>query len=130
MDHTIQECSACQDHALGIYTFSKGRGNTDNFVFLDQNPCNISLSDFKIRRVSEIRLSCAWVCQAIDLRAPLVSSDPLMRVHARVRAEVPTLADDRPPAPDIAAISDLVDAGALDHACGVVVNLFRIAESI
>jgi histidine ammonia-lyase len=70
--------------------------------------------------VLAVELLCA--CQAIDLLAPLVSSAPLMRVHARVRAQVPTLGQDRPPAPDIAAIATLIDHGSLEHACGAVVN--------
>ena len=51
--------------------------------------------------VLAVELVCA--CQAIDLLAPLASSAPLMRVHARVRAAVPRLDADRPPAPDIEA---------------------------
>ena len=54
-------------------------------------------------RVIAIEILCA--CQAIDLLAPLATSPPLRRVHARVRSMVPTLTDDRPPSPDIEAIS-------------------------
>jgi histidine ammonia-lyase len=72
------------------------------------------------RRVVAIEILCA--CQAIDLLAPLASSDPLMRVHARVRADVPTLTDDRPQAADIDAITDLIGSGALEYASGVLVN--------
>ncbi len=54
-------------------------------------------------RVVAIEILCA--CQAIDLLAPLATSPALQRVHARVRARVPTLTDDRPPAPDIEAIA-------------------------
>ena len=67
-----------------------------------------------------VELVCA--CQAIDLLAPLVSSAPLMQVHARVRADVPPLVADRPPAPDIDAARALLAAGAVEYACGVVVN--------
>jgi len=70
--------------------------------------------------VLAIELVCA--CQAIDLLAPLVSSAPLMRVHGRVRAAVPRLDADRPPAPDIEAAQALVAAGDVEYACGVVVN--------
>jgi histidine ammonia-lyase len=61
-------------------------------------------------------------CQAIDLLAPLTSSAPLMRAHAAVRKRVPTLADDRSPAPDIDTIAELIGSGALEYATGVVVN--------
>jgi len=61
-------------------------------------------------------------CQAIDLLAPLASSPALMRAHAAVRDRVPTLADDRSPAPDIDTISELIGSGALEYSTGVVVN--------
>jgi histidine ammonia-lyase len=61
-------------------------------------------------------------CQAIDLLAPLPSSEPLMKAHAAVRRAVPTLAEDRSPAPDIDAITELIRRGALEYATGVVVN--------
>ena len=56
-------------------------------------------------RRSRSRSCCA--CQAIDLLAPLATSPALAPVHARVRSMVPTLADDRPPSPDIEAISQI-----------------------
>jgi histidine ammonia-lyase len=56
-------------------------------------------------------------CQAIDLLAPLMTSPALAPVHARVRSDVPTLAGDRPPSPDIAAISKLITRGTLERAC-------------
>jgi histidine ammonia-lyase len=56
-------------------------------------------------------------CQAIDLLAPLTTSPPLARVHAAVRARVPILGADRPPAPDLAAIRDLIATGAVERAC-------------
>jgi histidine ammonia-lyase len=57
-------------------------------------------------------------CQALDLLAPLTTSPPLAGVHRAVRAVVPTLDRDRPPAPDIARIVDLLRAGVLERACG------------
>lgn len=70
--------------------------------------------------VLAVEVLCA--CQAIDLLAPLVSTDVLMRVHDAVRARVGTLADDRPPSPDIAAIAEMIREGALEYASGSVVN--------
>ena len=61
-------------------------------------------------------------CQAIDLLAPLTSSLGLMRAHAAVRNVVPTLANDRSPASDIDAITELIRSGALEYSTGVVVN--------
>jgi histidine ammonia-lyase len=62
-------------------------------------------------RVLAVEILCA--CQAIDLLAPLTTSAALAQVHARVRAAVPALTSDRPPAPDIEAIAELVANGTL-----------------
>jgi len=61
-------------------------------------------------------------CQAIDLLAPLATSPALAPVHARVRADVPTLEHDRPPSPDIARISKLITRGMLERACPLEVK--------
>jgi histidine ammonia-lyase len=72
------------------------------------------------RLVVAVELLCA--CQAIDLLRPLTTSPALARVHAAVRAQVPTLDDDRPPARDIAVITELIARGELERACAVKVN--------
>jgi histidine ammonia-lyase len=56
-------------------------------------------------------------CQALDLLAPLTTSPPLAGVHAAIRAAVPTLGDDRPPAPDVDRIVGLIRSGAVERAC-------------
>jgi histidine ammonia-lyase len=71
-------------------------------------------------RVIAVEILCA--CQALDLLAPLRTSAPLQRVHACVRSLVPTLTDDRPPAPDIDAISALIMKGTLESSCEVEVK--------
>jgi histidine ammonia-lyase len=70
--------------------------------------------------VLAVEVLCA--CQALDLLAPLVTSDPLMRAHAAVRTRVPMLVDDRPPSPDLDAIAELIRAGAFEYASRVLVN--------
>jgi histidine ammonia-lyase len=70
--------------------------------------------------VVAIEALCA--CQGLDLLAPLHTSSPLRAVLAAVRREVPMLAADRPPAPDIAAIAALVASGAFERACPVEVK--------
>lgn len=70
--------------------------------------------------VISVELLCA--CQAIDLRKPLDSSPPLMRAHKTVRERVPTLTNDRSPAPDLESISELIRGGQLEYATGIVVN--------
>jgi histidine ammonia-lyase len=71
-------------------------------------------------RVVAVEILCA--CQAVDLLAPLTTSAPLTRAHARVRSVVPPLTSDRPPAPDIDAIADLVAIGTLEAAIGTEVK--------
>jgi histidine ammonia-lyase len=72
------------------------------------------------RQVIAIELLCA--AQAIDLLAPLATSAPLARVHETIRARVPRLDADRPPAPDIAAIDALIASGAVEHSAGDLVK--------
>ena len=69
-----------------------------------------------------VAIEILLACQAIDLLAPLTTSPALAPVHARVRAAVPTLVDDRPPAPDIEAISQLITRGSLHRACATEVK--------
>lgn len=71
-------------------------------------------------RVLAVEILCS--CQAIDLLAPLTTSVPLQDAHTRVRSVVPRLIEDRPPAPDIEAITRLITSGALEAACGVEVK--------
>ena len=56
--------------------------------------------------------------QALDLLAPLTTSVALQRVHAAIRKNVPTLVEDRPPAPDIEKIASLIASGEIERACG------------
>jgi histidine ammonia-lyase len=73
-----------------------------------------------LRDVLAIEMLCS--VQALDLLAPLATSPALARVAALVRTRVPTLDDDRPPAPDIASIAQLIASGELEAACGVGVK--------
>jgi histidine ammonia-lyase len=66
-------------------------------------------------RVLAIEVLCA--CQALDLLAPLTTSPLLQRVHRQVRSRVPTLTEDRPPAPDIEAIAAMIADGTLESSC-------------
>jgi histidine ammonia-lyase len=71
-------------------------------------------------RVIAVEILCA--CQAIDLLAPLRTSAPLQRAHALVRSVVPTLTDDRAPAPDIESISQMILDGTLESSCAMEVK--------
>jgi histidine ammonia-lyase len=70
--------------------------------------------------VIAVEVLCA--CQALDLLAPLTTSVPLARVHAAVREQVATLVDDRPPAPDLDCIAEMIRSGSFEYASGAVVN--------
>ncbi len=51
--------------------------------------------------------------QGIEFRAPLQTSAPLQAAMATLRAQVPTIAEDRYMAPPIETAADLVESGAL-----------------
>jgi histidine ammonia-lyase len=70
--------------------------------------------------VIAVELLCA--AEAIDLLAPLATSDALARVHDAVRAVVPRRDSDRPPAPDLDALARMIRTGALDHIARLHVN--------
>ena len=70
--------------------------------------------------VVAVEILCA--CQALDLHLPLQSSAALMAAHKIVRSRVPTLTNDRSPALDLVAISELIRSGQVEYATGIVVN--------
>jgi histidine ammonia-lyase len=59
-----------------------------------------------LRYILAIELLCA--CQGIDLLAPLKTGTISMKAYEAVRASSPKVVEDRPLAPDINAVSDLV----------------------
>ena len=72
------------------------------------------------QHVIAVELLCA--CQALDLLRPLASSPPLARAYDFIRTRVPMLEDDRPPATDLAVITEVIASGELERACGLKVN--------
>ena len=62
-------------------------------------------------RVLAIEALCA--AQGLDFRKPMRPGAGVAAAHAAVRARVPHLDTDRPPAPDIEAVAELVHAGDL-----------------
>ncbi|MBT4038754.1 MAG: histidine ammonia-lyase [Rhodospirillales bacterium] len=67
-----------------------------------------------------VELLCA--AQGIEARAPLVTSPRLQDVLDRLRASVPTLAEDRYLAPDIETAAAMVRSGAIAAAAGLTVT--------
>ncbi|MFW9808721.1 MAG: histidine ammonia-lyase [Candidatus Thorarchaeota archaeon] len=63
------------------------------------------------QNVVAIEYMCA--CQGIDYLAPLKPSEPLQRAHSAIRKAVSKLEDDRPLAPDIVKIRDLLSSGTI-----------------
>jgi len=61
--------------------------------------------------VIAIELLCA--AEALEYQRPLRSGLGVEHAHTQIRAQVPKLIADRPPAPDIEAISALISTGAL-----------------
>ena len=68
-------------------------------------------------RVLAIEALCA--CQGLDLVRPLTSSPSLERMASVVRMRVPRLVEDRPPAPDIEHIAQMIENAQLVKACEV-----------
>jgi len=65
----------------------------------------------RAEHVLAIEALCA--AQGLDFRAPLRPGSGVAAAHALLRARVPHLDADRPPAPDIAAVHELVHSGDL-----------------
>jgi histidine ammonia-lyase len=107
-------------HPAGSDTIPTSAGREDHVSMSMAAALKAASAVQRAREVVAIELLCA--CQAIDLLAPLTTSEPLARVHALVRSRVPTLDDDRPLAADIAAIIALIAANELDNACGTLVK--------
>ncbi len=64
-----------------------------------------------------IELICA--AQGVEFRAPLTTSTTLQRVIARLRADIPALAEDRYLAPELEIARRLVGEGAILQAAGI-----------
>ena len=88
---------------------------------------HVSMAAHGARRLSQmvanlnVILGVEAICaaQGIDFRAPLTTSPPLRRAHARLRQEVATLGDDRYLAPDLAAAAALIHSGAFAAAAEI-----------
>lgn len=82
---------------------------------------HVSMATFAARRLQPMIANTAhilaieWLAaaQGIDFLAPLATSPALQRAHATLRAQVPAMPHDRFIAPDIAAATALIHAGAL-----------------
>ena len=102
-------------HPAGVDTIPTSANKEDHVSMSMTAALKAETSVSRAREVVAIEMLCA--CQAIDLLAPLTTSDALQKIHALVRSRVATLDRDRAPAPDIAAITELIATGELENAC-------------
>jgi histidine ammonia-lyase len=107
-------------HPAGVDTIPTSANREDHVSMSMTAALKAACAVGRAREVVAIEILCA--CQAIDLLAPLKTSPPLANVHELVRSRVPMLDDDRAPAPDIVAITDLIASSALEDACGALVK--------
>jgi histidine ammonia-lyase len=107
-------------HPAGVDTIPTSANKEDHVSMSMTAALKAARAVARAREVVAIEILCA--CQAIDLLAPLETSPPLGRVHARVRSRVPTLGEDRAPASEIATIAGLIASGAVEDACGMRVK--------
>jgi histidine ammonia-lyase len=107
-------------HPAGVDTIPTSAGREDHVSMSMTAALKAERSLERAREVIAIELLCA--CQAIDLLAPLTTSDPLMRVHALIRSVSPRLDDDRVIAYEIAAIARVISSSELETAVAELVK--------
>jgi histidine ammonia-lyase len=74
-------------------------------------------------RVIAVEIVCA--CEGIEHRLPLRPAPGTAAVHAAVREAVPRLDTDRPPGPEIEAVTEMIESGHLEAAAERVVGSLR-----
>ena len=74
---------------------------------------SLHLREVLDRAMTVLAIEALCAAQGLDFRAPMRPGAGLARAHARVRERVAHLAEDRSPAPDIAAARDLLESGEL-----------------
>ncbi len=107
-------------HPAGVDTIPTSANKEDHVSMSMAASLKADRAVTRAREVVAIEFLCA--CQAIDLLSPLETSPPLKNVHAFVRSRVAMLDSDRPPAPDIAAITAMIASRGVETACGIRVK--------
>ncbi len=85
---------------------------------------HVSMATYAARRLSDmaentnniVAIELLAACQGIDLRRPLKTSDRLEAIHQVIRQKVPPYMEDRFFAPDIAAVTHLINDGSITRA--------------
>ena len=109
--------AACCNELIGLATpasvanLSTSAGMEDYNSFGPRSAAKARRGIELARSVIAIELICA--AEALDHHRPLKSGAAVERVHNAVRSVVPRLIADRPPAPDIAAVEQLIQMGGV-----------------
>jgi len=82
--------------------------------------CKLRRSVDNLRRILAVEVLCA--SRALQLRAPLVPAPATGAVVDRVRTRVPGPGPDRPPAPELAAVAELIATGEVLEAAESVIG--------
>ncbi|MEP6860623.1 MAG: histidine ammonia-lyase [Deltaproteobacteria bacterium] len=98
-------------HPASVDSIPSSAGREDHVSMGATAALKLHMIHDHVRTVLAIELLCA--AQGLDLRRPLASTKPVEAVHAAIRARVPAMMEDRPLAPDIAAVRALIDDGTL-----------------
>ena len=104
-------------HPASVDTIPTSAGREDH-VSMSMGAA-LKAAEIVDRTRAVIAIEILAASQALDLLSPLTTSAALQRVHATVRKSVPTLVEDRPPAPDIARIASMIASGEIERACGI-----------
>ncbi len=110
--------AACQNELIGLSTPASVANIPTSAGMEDYNSMGAT-SALKARRALErlrqivaIELLCA--AEALEYQRPLQSGAGVEKAHAAVRSVVSRRSADRPPAPDIRALEELIAAGAFE----------------
>lgn len=109
--------AACCNEIIGLATpasvanISTSAGMEDYNSFGPRSAAKAQRALELARNVVAIELLCA--AEAIEHHRPLKSSPAVERALGEIRGRVPKLKVDRPPAPDIAAIAEMIQHGVL-----------------
>jgi histidine ammonia-lyase len=98
-------------HPASVDSIPSSAGREDHVSMGATAALKLHMIHDHVRTVLAIELLCA--AQGLDLRRPLASTKPIEAIHAAIRAKVPAMMEDRPLAPDIAAVRALIDDGTL-----------------
>ena len=98
-------------HPSSVDSIPSSAGREDHVSMGATSALKLSMIHDHVRTVLAIELLCA--AQGLDLRRPLRTTPVLEAVHETIRQRVPMMAVDRPLAPDIMAVRELLDSGEL-----------------